>query len=115
MSDEVQTGFGRTGKLFGVEHYGVSPDMLCLAKAIANGLPLGAYLARADIADSFKPGDHLSTFGGNPVCCAATLVNIEFMLEEELPAKSQKNGEYTKARLDKLSEKHELIGDARGI
>jgi 4-aminobutyrate aminotransferase/(S)-3-amino-2-methylpropionate transaminase len=71
IADEVQTGFGRTGKLFAIDHYGVKPDIMCMAKGIANGFPLGACIARADIADSFEPGDHLSTFGGNPVSAAA--------------------------------------------
>src|SRR6185312_9222594 len=76
IADEVQSGFGRTGKLFAVEHFGVVPDILVMAKGIADGFPLSATISRADIADSFQPGEHLSTFGGNPVCCAAALANI---------------------------------------
>ena len=71
LIDEVQSGFGRTGKMFGIEHYGVEPDIMTMAKGIADGFPLSAFIAREEIADSFKPGDHLSTFGGNPVSCAA--------------------------------------------
>ena len=77
IADEVQCGFGRTGKFFAIEHYGVEPDIMTMAKGIANGFPLGAFIARAEIADAFQVGDHLSTFGGNPVSCAASLANIE--------------------------------------
>ncbi len=114
IADEVQTGFARTGKLFGIEHYNVIPDIMCFAKAIANGLPLGACTARTEIADSFQPGDHLSTFGGNPVCCAAALANIEFIQEEDLPKRATESGRYVMHRLEELKSKHKLIGDVRG-
>jgi len=114
IADEVQTCFARTGKLFGIEHYNVIPDIMCFAKAIANGLPLGACTARTDIADSFQPGDHLSTFGGNPVCCAAALANIEFIQEEDLPKRATESGRYVMHRLEELKSKHKLIGDVRG-
>ena len=78
IADEVQSGFGRTGKFFAIEHYGVEPDIMTMAKGIADGWPLGAFIARAEIADAFQVGDHLSTFGGNPVSCAAALANIDF-------------------------------------
>jgi 4-aminobutyrate aminotransferase/(S)-3-amino-2-methylpropionate transaminase len=114
IADEVQTGFARTGKLFAIEHYNVDPDVMCFAKAIANGLPLGACTARTDIADSFQPGDHLSTFGGNPVCCAAALANIEFIQEQDLPRRASESGKYVMKRLEELRNKHKLIGDLRG-
>lgn len=114
IDDEVQTGFGRTGRLFGINHYGEAPDIMCVAKAIANGLPLGGSIARPDVADSFEPGDHLSTFGGNPVCCAAALANIDFILEEDLPSLATKSGEHVMHRLGELKQKHEIIGDIRG-
>ncbi|HEX2226620.1 MAG TPA: acetylornithine transaminase [Candidatus Binatia bacterium] len=79
--DEVQTGMGRTGKLFGYEHFGVTPDIMTLAKALGGGLPLGAMLAREDVAKSFKPGSHASTFGGNPVACSAGLAVLNALLE----------------------------------
>ena len=85
IADEVQSGFGRTGKTFAVEHFGVEPDIMVLAKGIADGFPLSATIAPPEIADSLKPGEHLSTFGGNPVSCAAGLANIEVMHEERLP------------------------------
>src|SRR5918998_112361 len=87
IADEVQSGFGRTGKTFAIEHYGVEPDIMVLAKGIADGFPLSATIAPPEIADSLKPGEHLSTFGGNPVSCAAGLANIEVMREERLPGK----------------------------
>ena len=79
IADEVQSGFARTGKMFAIEHYGVEPDILVTAKGIADGFPLSAFTTRPEIAAAYKPGDHLSTFGGNPVSCAAALANIEFM------------------------------------
>jgi len=114
VADEVQTGFARTGKLFAIEHYGVTPDVMCFAKAIAAGLPLGACTTRREIADIFEPGDHLSTFGGNPVSCAAALANIEYIQEQDLASRASKQGEYVMQRLDELKEKHQLIGDVRG-
>ncbi len=78
ICDEVQSGYGRTGRMFAIEHYGVTPDIICQAKGIANGWPLGAFTTTAEIADAFQVGDHLSTFGGNPVSCAAALANIRF-------------------------------------
>lgn len=114
MVDEVQTGFCRTGKMFGIEHYGVEPDILAMAKGIANGFPLSGFIAREEIADSFKPGDHLSTFGGNPVSCAASLANIEFMLETNLANQALEKGEFLKKELKRLEKRHQLIGEIRG-
>jgi 4-aminobutyrate aminotransferase-like enzyme len=114
IADEVQTGFARTGKLFGIEHYDVTPDIMCFAKAIAAGLPLGACTTREEVADTFQPGDHLSTFGGNPVSCAAALANIEFIQEEDLASQASKSGDYVMRRLDELKNKHQLIGEVRG-
>ena len=114
IDDEVQTGFGRTGKLFGWQHYGVEPDIMCMAKAIAGGLPLGACITREDIGNSFEPGDHLSTFGGNPVSCAAALANIEYIMKENLAEKSAKKGERLLKLLNEIKGKHRLMGDVRG-
>jgi 4-aminobutyrate aminotransferase len=114
LVDEVQTGFCRTGKMFGMEHYGVEPDIMVMAKGIADGFPLSAFIAREEIADSFKPGDHLSTFGGNPVSCAAAIANIEFMVETDLAAQALEKGEFLKKELQRLAERHELIGEIRG-
>jgi len=114
IDDEVQTGFGRTGRMFGFEHYGVTPDIMCLAKGIASGMPLGACIARAEIADSYEPGDHLSTFGGNPVSCAAGVASLEVMLEQNLPRQSLVKGEYLLKRLRELQATESLIGEVRG-
>jgi len=115
IADEVQTGFGRTGKMFASEHYGVQPDIVAMAKGIADGLPLGACTTRADIGDAFEPGDHLSTFGGNPVSCAAALANIDYLLEHRLADEAERKGKYLLQRLRELQQKHELIGEARGL
>ena len=115
IADEVQSGFGRTGKTFAVEHYGVEPDIMVLAKGIADGFPLSATIAPVEIADSLKPGEHLSTFGGNPVSCAAAIANIEVMREERLPEESARKGEHAMARLREMVERHPLIGDVRGL
>ncbi len=114
IADEVQSGFGRTGKLFAIEHYGVTPDILTMAKGIADGWPLGAFSARAEIADAFQIGDHLSTFGGNPVSCAASLANIAFMTETDLPAQAAAKGEQLMARLRAHAAHESLIGQVRG-
>lgn len=114
MIDEVQAGFGRTGKMFAIEHYGVEPDIMTMAKGIADGFPLSAFIARDEIADSFKPGDHLSTFGGNPVSCAAAVANIEFFQEEKLAENALKKGEWLKGALTGLKAKRTAIGDVRG-
>jgi 4-aminobutyrate aminotransferase len=110
--DEVQSGMGRTGKMFASDHHDLRPDIICLAKGIASGLPLGVCVARADLMD-WKPGAHASTFGGNPVALAAALKTIE-LLEGGLVANSAEVGAYLKAGLERLKRKHECIGDVRG-
>jgi 4-aminobutyrate aminotransferase/(S)-3-amino-2-methylpropionate transaminase len=114
IADEVQSGFGRTGKMFAIEHYGVTPDILVTAKGIADGFPLSAYTTRPEIAAAYKPGDHLSTFGGNPVACAASLANIQVMQEENLPSKATETGAYALRKLRQLQEQNPLIGEVRG-
>jgi len=113
VADEIQTGFGRTGKMFACEHWGVEPDILCVAKGIASGLPLGAMIARSDIS-SWTPGTHGSTFGGNPVACAAALATIE-LLENGLVRNAAEVGAYLKERLVELKEKHAAMSDVRGL
>jgi 4-aminobutyrate aminotransferase len=112
--DEVQTGFCRTGKMFGIEHYGVEPDIIAMAKGIADGFPLGGFIAREEIADSFRPGDHLSTFGGNPVSCAAALANIQFLEEQKLADEAIEKGEFLKKELERFAKRFKLIGEIRG-
>jgi 4-aminobutyrate aminotransferase len=114
IADEVQTGFARTGKLFAFQHYNIKPDILCLAKAIAGGLPLGACMTREDIGNSFEPGDHLSTFGGNPISCAAAITNLEIIEEEKLSNQAEEKGYYIFEILNELKNKYDLIGDVRG-
>jgi len=114
IADEVQSGFGRTGKLFAIEHYDVVPDIMTMAKGIADGWPLGAFIARAEIADAFQVGDHLSTFGGNPVSCAASLANIDFMTTTDLPGRALAKGDKLMARFREHAAHESLIGDVRG-
>jgi 4-aminobutyrate aminotransferase/(S)-3-amino-2-methylpropionate transaminase len=114
IADEVQSGFGRTGKMFAIEHFGVIPDILVTAKGIADGFPLSAFTTRPEIAAAYMPGDHLSTFGGNPVSCAAALANIEFMEREKVPARAADIGRYAIDKLRLLQRRHPLIGEVRG-
>ena len=115
IADEVQSGFARTGKMFAIEHYGVVPDILVTAKGIADGFPLSAFTTRQEIGDAYKPGDHLSTFGGNPVSCAAALANIEFIQKEDLPRRATETGAYVMTRLREMQKHHSIIGDVRGL
>jgi len=115
ICDEVQSGFGRTGKMFAIEHFGVVPDILVTAKGIADGFPLSAFTTRPEIAAAYRPGDHLSTFGGNPVSCAAALANIEFMERENLSTRAADLGEYTMSKLRSLQREHRVIGEVRGL
>lgn len=112
--DEVQTGFGRTGKMFAWQHYGIQPDILTLAKGIANGFPLSAIVAKAEWMDKWTAGTHGGTYGGNPVSCAASLAVIE-LLEGGLITNSVKMGEYLKNRLEELQGIYSQIGQVRGL
>jgi 4-aminobutyrate aminotransferase len=112
VADEVQSGMGRTGKMFAMEHFGVVPDIMALAKGIASGMPLGAMVARSDIM-VWEAGSHASTFGGNPVSCSAALATIE-LLEAELMANAKIRGEYLMTELRELQNSMECIGDVRG-
>ena len=115
IADEVQSGYGRTGKLFAIEHYNVEPDIMAMAKGIADGFPLSAFITRDEIAKSFHPGDHLSTFGGNPVSCAAGIANLDFLIEEKIPEKAlEKGNRFMQNVKSELMEKYNLIGDVRG-
>src|SRR6266852_5562898 len=111
--DEVQSGMGRTGKMFASEYYDLKPDIITIAKGIGSGMPIGATVARADIMN-WKPGAHASTFGGNPVCIAAALKTIE-LLQGGLVRNSAEVGAYLKAGLEKLQKKYDCIGDVRGM
>jgi 4-aminobutyrate aminotransferase len=112
VADEVQSGMGRTGKMFAMEHFGVVPDIVTLAKGIASGLPLGAMIARAEIMD-WEAGSHSSTFGGNPVSCQAALTTIQ-LIEEGLMANATVQGQRLLNGLNALQGVYECMGDVRG-
>ena len=111
--DEVQSGIGRTGKWFAVEHTGVRPDMVCIAKGIASGMPLGITMSKAEIMD-WVPGSHASTFGGNPVCIAAALATLDVIEKEGLLKNSQEVGGHMMKRMAGWPKKHRIVGDVRG-
>ena len=111
--DEVQSGIGRTGKWFAVEHTGVHPDIVCMAKGIASGMPLGVTLSKADIMD-WSPGSHASTFGGNPVCIAAALATLDVIEKEGLLRNSYEVGDHMMKRMADWPKKHRIVGDVRG-
>ncbi|GIW82496.1 MAG: acetylornithine aminotransferase [Gemmatales bacterium] len=113
VADEVQTGMGRTGKMFAVEHWHVEPDIICLAKGIASGMPLGAIIARGEIMD-WPPGSHASTFGGNPVSCRAALATIN-LLEREYLHNADERGQQLRQGLQELQAKYPNIGNVRGL
>lgn len=113
--DEVQTGIGRTGKMFAYEHFGVKPDIVTLAKGLAGGVPIGAFLASDKVANAFHPGDHGSTFGGNPLACAAAKAVIDTILEDKLLDNVTEVGAYLMARIEELGAKYpEIIRSVRG-
>ena len=112
--DEVQVGMGRTGKLFAYEHDEVEPDMLTLAKSLAGGVPIGALLIKRGIADSFKPGDHASTFGGNPLATAAGVAALTTILEEGMLENCQKMGDYFISQLEEIKKKFPFVKEVRG-
>ncbi|MGD9875233.1 acetylornithine transaminase [Desulfococcus sp.] len=112
--DEIQTGIGRTGKLFAHEHFNVVPDIMSLAKALANGLPIGAMLAREDVAEAFGPGAHATTFGGTPVITAAAIETLRILTEEGIIEKAVETGGHFLSRLRDLRDRHPVIVDVRG-
>jgi len=115
ICDEVQTGFGRTGQhWFGIQHWGVEPDIMTMAKGIANGSPMGVTIATSEVADKLE-GLTISTFGGNPVSCAAALATIQVMEEEAPPAHVQEVGDHLRQGLERFKEKYPLVGDVRGM
>ena len=115
ISDEVQTGWGRTGgKWFGIEQWGVTPDIITSAKGLGNGSPIGLTVARPEVADSVK-GLTISTFGGNPVTTTQAKAVIDFIEEHNLSVNCAETGAYLRSRLEELKEKHEIIGDVRGM
>ena len=113
--DEVQVGMGRTGKLFAHEHYGVTPDIMTLAKALGNGLPIGAMLSTEELARAFGPGSHATTFGGTPLATAVSKAVLKSLLDDGWVLNAKNMGEYFKAGLNRLSDKYDLIKDVRGL
>lgn len=112
--DEVQCGMARTGKLFAYQHYGVAPDIMTLAKAVAGGFPMGVLLAKEDVANAFKPGDHASTFGGTPLACAAGLAAAKILADHKFLEHVTEVGSYFKKRLLELKDKYSFITEVRG-
>lgn len=115
IADEIITGFGRTGKLFGVDHSGIVPDMMTLGKGMASGFPVSAMITTRPIADCWGAEQHTSTFVGHPVGCAAALACIEEILENKLVERSAEMGTWLKSELEELMKRHPLIGDVRGL
>jgi len=115
IADEVQTGFGRTGEMFAVQHWGVEPDILVMAKGIASGLPLSGILARTEIMERWKPGTHGGTYGGNVVSCAAANATLDVIEEEDLIANARARGAQLVGGLRELQADHPAIGDVRGL
>jgi 4-aminobutyrate aminotransferase/(S)-3-amino-2-methylpropionate transaminase len=115
IADEVQSGFGRTGKMFAIEHFGVEPDLIVLAKTLGGGLPLGAVIGRSELMDATNPGGLGGTFGGNPVACAAALAVIEVLIDENLPERGKRLGDRALARMRSWQDRHRQIGDVRGL
>jgi len=112
--DEVQTGFGRTGKMFAIEHWGVEPDLMTVGKALANGLPLSGVVGRKDILDFLHPGSVGGTYVGNPIACAAAAKTIEIFVRDKIAERASRLGERVKKRMDEMYEACELVGDVRG-
>ena len=113
--DEVQTSYGRTGKLFGCENWDITPDIMCLAKPFAGGLPIGITIAKENLMSTLKIGEHSTTFSGSPIVCAAGCAAIDILIEEKLAEKAALNGAYFKTQLEDLASKHRIIKEVRGL
>ena len=112
--DEIQTGFGRTGRIFAFEHFGIVPDITCLAKGVAGGIPIGLTLSRKEIMSSLKVGEHSATYGANPLACAAATATIDVLEKERLPEKAHVDGQYFALKLNQLKDAHKIIREVRG-
>ena len=113
--DEIQTGFGRTGKIFACEHWNVVPDVLCLAKSVAGGLPLGITIAEETVMSSLKIGEHTTTFSGSPIVCAAACAAIDVLIEEKLPERAAMLGRYFREQLEVIQARHKIVREVRGL
>jgi 4-aminobutyrate aminotransferase-like enzyme len=115
IDDEVQAAFGRTGRMFAIEHYGIEPDIICCGKGISSGLPLSAVLGRSEFMDLYGPGEMTSTHSGNPLICRAALKSIELIINEDLPGRSAKLGEIFHRELNKIKDAYsDVIGAVKG-
>jgi LysW-gamma-L-lysine/LysW-L-ornithine aminotransferase len=115
IADEIQTGLGRTGKLWAMENWGVVPDIMTVAKGLAGGVPIGATVTRAEILNSLKKGEATSTFGGNPLACAAGTATLRYILDNDLPSQAQKKGKLFLDKLTAMGKEHQLTREARGL
>jgi 4-aminobutyrate aminotransferase/(S)-3-amino-2-methylpropionate transaminase len=115
IADEIQTGFGRTGKLFACEHYGLVPDIIVTAKSLAGGFPLAAVTGRAEVLEAPQPGGLGGTYGGNPLSCAAALAVLDAMEAEEIPLRAARMGELIRGRVCRWAAQYQAIGDVRGL
>ena len=113
--DEVQTGMARTGEIFAYKHYGITPDVMCLAKALGGGLPIGAMIVKKELADIFKPGMHGSTFAGSPLVCKAALGVIKAIYAEKIMKNVKAQGPYLIGKLNELKSKYDIIKEVRGL
>ncbi|MFW9888575.1 MAG: aspartate aminotransferase family protein [Candidatus Thorarchaeota archaeon] len=114
IADEVQTGFGRTGRMFAIEEFGIKPDIITMAKGLGAGMPIGGYITTDEIADCLESGDHFSTFGGNPVCCAIALENLNYLEDAGLVKNSERIGGSLMKQLKEVQERNKHIGEVRG-
>ena len=115
IADEVQSGFGRTGKWFAHEHFGITPDIMVVAKGIASGLPLAGVFSRLELMNKWMVGSHGGTYGGNVVACAAAAATVQAMRDEDMPGNAQKRGAQLMSRLKHLQQEYAVIGDVRGL
>jgi len=113
--DEIQTGLGRTGKMWASEHWGVVPDIMTISKGLGGGVPIGAAVATDDVAGSLKGGEHTSTFAGNPLSCAAASAALDFIAQNDLPRQAREKGDKMKAGLSKIASEHKLVKEVRGL
>jgi len=113
--DEVQTGIGRTGKFYAYQNFGVEPDIVTLAKALGGGIAIGAMMATDEAAAGFEPGSHASTFGGNPVACAAGIAVVQTMIDEHIPERAARMGAYLKGKLDEMADRRKSVVQVRGL
>jgi acetylornithine/N-succinyldiaminopimelate aminotransferase len=112
--DEVSTGIGRTGQWFGYQHYGVEPDIMTLAKAFGSGMPIGAMVAKGEVAESLAPGTHASTFGGSPLACSAALATLKVIEDGNLLAACNETGEHVRARFEQMAGDYGIVREVRG-